>query len=126
MVEIHFSGLHFNFNAQYIINPHIKEVLTHLQTSTNSWPKFLWVHPLTPGLMKPTKYTTSQGHDAVERFASAMEEYLKNADVQILDFRKLTTFVDSYDGTHFGTGVNMMKSQIILNYLADDACNRTE
>jgi len=47
-----------------------------------------------------------------------MEQYLKQYNIPILDFRKVTKGVHSYDGTHYGSGVNMMKVQILLNYLA--------
>ena len=46
-----------------------------------------------------------------------MDLYLKGFDVETFDFREITKFVKSYDGTHYGSGVNIMKSQVILNYL---------
>jgi len=78
----------------------------------------LWVHPLSAGLLKPPQYLSTQGDEAIRKFAIKIEQYLKQYNIPILDFRQLTKGVRSYDGTHYGSGVNMMKMQILLNYLA--------
>jgi len=38
--------------------------------------------------------------------------------IPVFDFRQLGYFVHSFDGTHYGRGVNLMKNQVFLNYLS--------
>uniref|UniRef100_H2ZEC5 Uncharacterized protein n=1 Tax=Ciona savignyi TaxID=51511 RepID=H2ZEC5_CIOSA len=108
-------GLHFHLNSQKIIDTYLDPVLTMLRGLGHEWPKLVWVHPLSIGLLKPPKYMKSQGTVAIAKFIMEMEAYLILHKIPCLDFRGITTKVHSYDGTHYGTGVNVMKTQILLN-----------
>ena len=112
--RIVFLGLHFHCKAPDVVKKFLEPVLS----SGAKWPKFLWVHPNSVGLLKPPGYMSTQGDEAIGKFAADMELYLKEHNIPILDFRQITKRVYSYDGTHYGTGVNMMKVHILLNYLA--------
>lgn len=86
--------------------------------SKAKWPQFLWVHPLTIGLLKPPVFLKTQGPEAIDKFIRHMDIFFTQYDIPGFDFRNITDKVHSYDGTHYGSGVNMMKGQIFLNYLA--------
>ena len=52
-------------------------------------------------------------------FNRRMKEYLQPRGVDVFDVFNLTLGLHSYDGTHYGAGVNMMKAQLLLNYLRE-------
>ena len=52
-------------------------------------------------------------------FNRRMKEYLQPRGVDVFDVFNLTLGLHSYDGTHYGPGVNMMKAQLLLNYLRE-------
>ena len=114
-----FSGLHFGCKSEDVIEQFLQPAFTSTQQNGRNWPRFLWVHPNSVGLLKPPGYLSLQGDEAIGKFAAEIENYLKRYNVPVLDFRQITKGVNSYDGTHYGSGVNMMKVQILLNYLAD-------
>ena len=110
--------MHFHCKHKDVINKFLDPVLSVIQNSKSSWPRLLWVHPNSVGLLKPPAYMSTQGDAAIKAFTEGLTPYLKQHNVPVLDFRQITKGVNSYDGTHYGAGVNMMKVQILLNYLA--------
>ena len=113
-------GLHFQCKANDVIKKFLEPIFASRKRQLDApvWPQFLWVQPTSPGLLKPPEYLPTQGDEAIQKFADDIASYLKEYNVPILDFRHITKGVYSFDGTHYGTGVNMMKVQILLNYLA--------
>ncbi|CAK8686369.1 unnamed protein product [Clavelina lepadiformis] len=111
-------GLHFQCNAEKVIKMFLEPAIRELDYSDTSWPRLIWVHPLSIGLLKPPRYLNTQGDVAISQFGVKMEKYLKDYRIPALDFKYITKGVHSYDGTHYGAGVNIMKAQILLNYLA--------
>ena len=93
--------------------------LQHMKTSKAVWPHLMWVHPTSPGLLKPSKYQKTQGDASITKFVKNLEMYLQDYGVPAFDFRQMTKFINSHDGTHYGSGVNILKCQILLNYLAN-------
>ena len=81
------------------------------------WPQIIYLSPDMPGITKQTKYVETQGREICNKFAENMKKYCDKIGIPVLDFRKVTTGIHSYDGTHYGIGVNMMKVNILLNYL---------
>lgn len=92
-----------------------KERKTH--NSTTRWPLVIFMFPDTPGVLKSPDHMKDNGKVPCYKFADQMVEYLSHVGIPYLDFRKLTTNVHSYDGGHYGIGVNIQKLQILLNYL---------
>uniref|UniRef100_F6SCC6 Uncharacterized protein n=2 Tax=Ciona intestinalis TaxID=7719 RepID=F6SCC6_CIOIN len=111
-------GLHFQLQSDKTIQSFLDPVFKMLGEAKQVWPKIIWVHALSIGLLKPPTYHKLQGTNAITRFVAEIESYLKLHQVPSLDFRSITAEVRSYDGTHYGSGVNIMKAQILLNYLS--------
>lgn len=44
---------------------------------------------------------------------------MRSKGIPIMEFYNLTNGVMSFDGTHYGPGVNYLKGQIFLNYLLE-------
>lgn len=121
------SGIFFNCNATDVISriePAVNflkdtynvTTLTH-QNGNTVWPHIVYATPDMPGLLKRSQFLEHQNRDACGSFVDEMKRYLDANGIPMLDFRQLTTGVYSYDGTHYGHGVNMMKVQILLSYL---------
>jgi len=60
----------------------------------------------------------SQENRKLSHFVSRINEYCFAMGIPVFDFRQLGYFVHSFDGTHYGRGVNLMKNQVFLNYLS--------
>nr|XP_002125642.1 uncharacterized protein LOC100185235 isoform X1 [Ciona intestinalis] len=102
-----------------VINQFLNPALMLLKQEKAKWPKITWVLPLKAGVISPWKYWgLCNVEDGLNSFSARMRNFLDINEIKTFDFRKLTTFVYSYDGTHCGMGVNIMKAQIWLNYMA--------
>lgn len=82
------------------------------------WPHIIFALPLTIGLLKPTQFLKLQNEMRCGVFSAQMKEYGAKHGITMLDFRPLTSMVHSFDGTHHGINVNLMKNQIMLNFIA--------
>ncbi|EDO49097.1 predicted protein [Nematostella vectensis] len=81
------------------------------------WPKFIWVTTHSPSFIKPVAYRSWQGKKKIITYNAAMKEYFKAKRIPVFDVFPMTEGVNSYDGTHYGAGLNMMKSQTLINYI---------
>ena len=71
------------------------------------------------GSLKPVAFSKDQNNHAISHYNQKMKEFLKPLGIPVFDVFHLTLGVKSYDGTHFGVGVNMMKAQLLLNFLEE-------
>ncbi|XP_067665829.1 uncharacterized protein [Haliotis asinina] len=110
-------GIHDNANSA-LATTYIKPSLDLLKNKTSKWPLFMWSNIHSPGLTK-SPYFIFQGSENIKAFNKAMTKLFKEHDVPVLDTFNLTQGVTSFDGTHYGLGVNLMKAQIFLNYIAE-------
>nr|XP_039261946.1 uncharacterized protein LOC120338079 [Styela clava] len=81
------------------------------------WPHIIFMYPDSNGILKPKAYHAASGDVVCKKFSREMKVYCDAHNIPVLDFSSLTSGVHSYDGTHHGLGVNIMKVQILLNYL---------
>lgn len=68
----------------------------------------------------------NQQTEQVLKYDIIINNILRNRGVPILDFFSMTKGVMSYDGTHYGPGVNDLKAQIFLNYILEIRSNITK
>lgn len=75
------------------------------------------------GYRKPAHYRATQGNDAVRRFNAQIQRALARphfqGDIQTFDSYRLTQGAYSYDGSHYGRAVNLLKAQLLLNHLEE-------
>ena len=113
-------GLHDGLSFERIKNHYMEPILNLVQNKARSgWPKIVWITTHAQGSLKPVEFRGFQGNDKVIEFNRRMKEYLQPRGVDVFDVFNLTLGLHSYDGTHYGPGVNMMKAQLLLNYLRE-------
>ncbi|XP_076818558.1 uncharacterized protein LOC143464584 isoform X3 [Clavelina lepadiformis] len=117
-------GFHMNCLANQVIDHFLNPALSvigHYYTSNKlsgpRWPRIFFVLPMPTGLLKPPQFLHLQNDVKMGQFAIEITKYCKDRDIPVFDFRALGKHVHSFDGTHYGLGVNLMKNQILLNYL---------
>ena len=64
----------------------------------------------------------------VEKFNQEMSRYCSARDIPVLETSRVTRFIKSKAGLHFGYGGNMAKVQILVNYLKNvfELCEGSE
>ncbi|GFO10412.1 hypothetical protein PoB_003691700 [Plakobranchus ocellatus] len=102
------------FNAKRIIKLLVKPMKMLLKGQL--WPHLIWVSGHSPGLLKAPKKVDDA--EAVFTFNHEIEKVI-DSQFPILDTFFLTkkAGVMSYDGSHYGPGVNDVKAQLLFNYL---------
>ena len=110
-------GLHMGLNADKVFNGYLKPILQLKHQAASQWPLIIWLTTHAHGSIKPIPYIESQGNDKIIRYNQEMRRFLEPFEVPVFDTFNLTVGVHSYDGTHYGFGVNMMKAQLFLNFL---------
>ena len=92
--------------------------LLKIRRSNQTWPKLVWVNVHHWGLLKsPT--SVKQQLPIVQHFNQRMKEQLGPWGVPVLDTFNMTAGVESFDGTHYGYGVNKVKAQILFHFLRE-------
>ncbi|KAK6166876.1 hypothetical protein SNE40_023486 [Patella caerulea] len=102
-------GIHDGFNVQNIANKFIAPVVKTIGNKT--WPKLLWATPHCPSILN-----LRLDHQ-VPRFIAKMEPVLYKYNVPVFNTYNMTKGMVSFDGSHYGLGINMWKLQILLNYI---------
>lgn len=118
-------GLHIGLKADKVFNDYLKPILQLKEQAASQWPLVVWITTHAHGSLKPISFIKSQGNDKITRFNKDMEEFLKPLGIPVFDTFNLTLGVHSYDGTHYGFGVNMMKAQLFMNFLDETFPQKT-
>ena len=112
-------GLHDSLNPQNVQREMLEPVLELKKSYGAKWPYILWLSTHATGSLRDTNYNTPSYDDRIERFNEDMEKYLTDYGIPVFDTFSLTRGVRSIDGTHFGVGVNIMKAQLLLNFIKE-------
>ena len=110
-------GYHMGLNAAKVLNGYLKPILQLKEKERSHWPLIVWLTTHAHGSLKPVQYLPAQSNDVISRFNKDMRAFLEPVGVPVFDTFYLTLGVHSYDGTHYGIGVNMIKAQLFLNFL---------
>ena len=110
-------GLHYRLDIDKVISVYVKKVLDVIELEGNGWPKVIWMglHAV-PDFLLMHPLFDNQG---ISRFNSQMHEYLKERNVAVIDTFNISKDLFSYDGLHYGIGLNFLKVQILLNFLEE-------
>lgn len=79
-------------------------------------PKLVWLTTHCPGLLK--NGNGLQGKENVQKFNDVTVRLMRKWGVPVLDTFGLTENVVSFDGQHYGWGINRVKALAILNYVS--------
>ena len=112
-------GLHESLNHRAVIRKVMSPLLSRMAARNLTWPKLLWVGVHQWGLLKSGLGYPTQSKVRVVDFNKQMGSFLDRVGVPVLDTFNLTGGVMSFDGAHFGLGVNKVKADIVLNYLLE-------
>lgn len=112
------EGIHDNFNMgkfkSYVSDKFINVV-------RKSKARFLVLGALASGPKKPTRYIGSQGTAAAKSFNAKLDQYAKEKKFETLHSLDMTLNASSFDGTHFGLDVNLMRASQVLEWLQKPA-----
>ncbi|XP_050409892.1 uncharacterized protein LOC130010307 [Patella vulgata] len=108
-------GFHSGFNHRVIMDQYVAPALKVIQKHNGT--QFLFAPPHCPGLLKNS--WNGQSKEIIEQYVVRMKKELKPHNVPIFDTCNLTSGMESFDGTHFGLGINMLKVQLLLNYIQE-------
>ncbi|XP_031556338.1 uncharacterized protein LOC116293082 [Actinia tenebrosa] len=108
-------GLHMRHNSKHVIDKYVGPIVDMVTNSGNGWPKIIW-HNL-HGIENFLRSDINELFTKWKRFNAEMSTYLKTKRIAILDSGQLTRGIRSYDARHFGLGGNMLKAQVLINYL---------
>ncbi|XP_046578097.1 uncharacterized protein LOC124285862 isoform X2 [Haliotis rubra] len=111
-------GIHNNFDVNLIDKQYFGPVLRELTQRNSTWPMLLWANIHAPGLFK-SPIMKGQGRDDFVRFNTNMEKFMGERNITVFNTFNLTDGMSSFDGTHYGMGVNVVKSNILLHYIAE-------
>ena len=113
-------GFHMDLNAKKVQKEMLEPVLELKKSFGAKWPYILWLSTHANGSLKDTNYDVPSFDERIARFNQDMEKYLAEYGIPVFDTFSLTRGVRSIDGTHFGMGVNMVKAQLLLNFIKEN------
>ncbi|CAL1548451.1 unnamed protein product [Lymnaea stagnalis] len=105
-------GSHYFFDFEQVRDNILNRMLNRL----SPWPRVIWMAAQAPGTLK-TPLEKRQQTPALLSFNEKVKAVLEGRGVAILNYFQLTNGTVSYDGTHYGKGVNDAKLQVLLNFL---------
>ncbi|CAH1798489.1 unnamed protein product, partial [Owenia fusiformis] len=120
------TGLHNGLNfepTKVALQKYITDlghgIFQHRSFTNHSRPRMLFMTPHYPGLMKRARYLTNhQGTEDVKIYSDKMRQFLARYNIPMFNTSALTSHTFSFDGTHFGYGLNVHLSHILLNYIS--------
>ncbi|XP_064597723.1 uncharacterized protein LOC135464156 [Liolophura sinensis] len=108
-------GLHYKYNAQKLIKELVAPILKQLHANpAYVETKLVWMLPHSMGMLHQQTQPLQ-----VLSFNSKLRQYLSPLAVPVIDTFNLTRNLITYDGSHYTKAANLLKVQILLNYLAD-------
>ncbi|CAL1546394.1 unnamed protein product [Lymnaea stagnalis] len=110
-------GIHNLYNMTAIRQAAIDPMLKLLQNS--KWPKLIWMAAQSPGLLK-TGSEKRQQSQAILDYNEKLKSIFGPLGIPIMNFFQLTKGVFSFDGAHYGKGLNDVKVNILLNFLQQE------
>ncbi|KAK6168103.1 hypothetical protein SNE40_021996 [Patella caerulea] len=108
-------GGHLGLKHAVVMNKFIKPAFKVIQKHEDV--QMLFAPPHCPGQLKNT--LNGQSKEEIEHFVKEMKKELKPLNVSIFDTCYITDGMESFDGSHFGLGINMLKVQLLLNYIQE-------
>lgn len=105
-----------NADTGAVLHPIATQTLPQPMAENSQWPRLLWIGTHAPGLLKSPKFR-EQTAEGVQNFNKNVYAILNQFQVPYLDTFDFTNGIVSFDGTHYGWGVNMLKVNMLLTYI---------
>ena len=109
-------GLHYQLDFDLMRREYLDRVFQILKQSTNGWPRILWIeNHAYSGFIRQE---AGPRMESIKIFNNILAEYLANkTGVEMLRTFQISRDVRSYDGRHHGLGLNLLKVNLMLNYI---------
>ncbi|CAH1801248.1 unnamed protein product [Owenia fusiformis] len=124
-VIIFSNGLHNNFDlpkTKLALHKYLEtlgsKIFKRNKMDNHTTPRMVFMSPHLPGLMKSPRYWNTQGTKNVTTYTSEMRTFLSKYNIPTFNTHVLTNHSFSFDGTHFGYGLNHQLAQTLLNYIS--------
>lgn len=108
-------ALQANFNVSMFEHELLLPVINMMSESKGD--RIVCITTHSQGANKPVKFQLSQGNPRVLEFNAGMQQLCEKHGAQTLDFYGVTRNTTTWDGQHFGLTPNVLKAQIILNWI---------
>ena len=108
-------GFHDQLNESLVKERLLLPLLHTMKLKRLTWPRILWAGIHKFGMMRSS--LTSLNSERVREFNENLKAFLAGWEVPVFDTFNLTDNVMSFDGQHYGLGLNKMKVTILLHYL---------
>ncbi|XP_071115266.1 uncharacterized protein [Haliotis cracherodii] len=109
-------GIHSHYDHKVIQKKFLLPTLKYIENNTRPWPKVMWAASHAPGIMK-SPMVSSQSYGSVKRFNDNMDPFLRSWKVPVFNTFNMTDGMASFDGEHYGLGMNVVKANLLLSYL---------
>ena len=108
-------GFHDQFAIDPIKDKILRPLLDILRSRSLRYPNLLWANVHKFGMMRTP--LTKVDNSLVQTYNGAVQQLLQQYGVPVLDTYQLPDNVMSFDGQHYGYGVNTVKVSILLHYI---------
>ena len=114
------TGLREFYNSTLVFRAFLQPTLQALGSPGNYsyWPNVLWSAAHSLGIWRYPDVKTVNNVDG-KIFNEKIIEFIRPYGVPVFNTFRLTEGVRSIDGTHYGLAMNVLKSQIFLNYIQE-------
>lgn len=111
-------GIHEQFNVTNVIDNYLKPILRLRNThNNNTQPDFIWFNTHAAGPLKPLMFQATQGNKNILSFNRQLREFCNRNNIVVFDTFNMTADVHSFDGTHYGSELNLLKVDLLINSL---------
>nr|XP_012560501.2 uncharacterized protein LOC105846371 [Hydra vulgaris] len=110
-------GIHDNFNAEKVIQYYLDPIVQLIRQASNSKPILVWLNSHSAGLLKPLSFQMTQGNEQIQKFNEELYKYCFQNSIIVFDTFNITKGVHSFDGTHYGSALNQLKVNLLINGL---------
>ncbi|KAL8616007.1 hypothetical protein ACOMHN_014969 [Nucella lapillus] len=111
-------GFHDDLAVTSIKTRLLQPILQALKSDPLAPPHLLWAGLHSMGMMKSPSLK-HQSNPEIRVFNRDMKQFLDQHNVSMFDTYNLTSNMMSFDGTHYGFGVNFMKAKILFHYIQE-------
>jgi hypothetical protein len=88
------------------------------RTGATTRRRVVWMPLQSQGSKKPKQFQGEQNNGAITPFNVGVAEAAARAGLEVFDTFNITAGAYSYDGTHFGMTVNVLRAHLLLNIIA--------
>ena len=110
-------GIHDNFDADKVTKFYLDPIVQTIRQSYTSKPLLVWLNTHSAGLLKPLSFQSTQGNTQIQKFNNELLQYCFENSIIVFDSFNITKGVHSFDGTHYGSALNQLKVNLLINGL---------